>query len=451
LGVLGRLIPEFGRINNFVYYDNFHKYTADEHTLLTLRSLDDLLTANEPALKELSDMLHTIPHIHILRLALLLHDLGKVYGPYHSKKSAEMVPRISKRMGLDGDQISLIEFLVRNHIVMSNFIQTRDLDDDDSIGEFANIAATPRRLSMLYILTYCDIHAVAPNVWSDWKHSLLWNLFRKTLNYITLEEFAEKRVEYFSALREDIIDECSDEFSLDEIEEHLNNIHEKYIFTTSPSVVKIHLRLIREAKNNTFAINVVRKEKTGLTEFTFCSTIDKIGLLSEIMGTLTLRGLNILSAKVFTRSDGIALDKIIIVGLVEDAVWEEVDDSLKRALMGNESIDAQVRGHRKFLKITGKKKLTIRTKVTFNNKTSHKFTIIEIETQDRIGLLYLITRALSDLSLNIAFAKIFTEGDKALDVFYVTDEKKNKISSKRKLEKIKKTLSGVLSMQFNKN
>ncbi len=448
LGVLDRLIPEFRRINCFVYYDNFHTYTADEHTLLAFKYLDKLLKDSELRLSRLSEALKNLNNIGTIRLALLFHDLGKIYGLNHVEKSLMLVPKIAKRMNISQEQTSLVEFLVRNHLVMSRFIQTRDLDDDDSIAEFSNIVANPERLQMLYIMTYCDLSAVGPNVWTDWKHSILWELFYKTMNYITLDEYKELRKDVLKYLREDIIYECKDEFSIDEIDEHLNNIHEKYIYSTSPTTIKEHLRIIKNAKKNVFSTNVVKKEKSDLTEFTICSTKDRIGLLADIVGTLTFHELNILSAKVFTRKDGIAVDDITIVGIVNDYVWTKINDDLENVLLKDFSIDGMIRKHRKYLKIKKKKKLKILTTVKFDNETSEKFTIIDIETQDRMGLLYLILKTLSGLNLNIEYAKIFTEGDKALDVFYVNDEGKNKITSARKLNMIKKTLTDALSTQF---
>ncbi|NVM02833.1 MAG: hypothetical protein HWN67_10880, partial [Candidatus Helarchaeota archaeon] len=232
------------------------------------------------------------------------------------------------------------------------------------------------------------------------------------------------------------------------IEEHLNNIHEKYVYSTSPSAIKEHLRIIREAKKNIFSTNVVRKERFDITEFTICSTKDRIGLLSDIVGTLTFHDLNILSAKVFTRRDGIAVDDIKIVGIVEDDVWEGINNHLENVLLKDLSMDNMIKNHRKYLRMKKKKKLNVPTSVKFDNKTSDNLTIIDIETQDRIGLLYLISKTLSDLSLNIEYAKIFTEGDKALDVFYVNDENKNKITSKKRLLNIKRRVTEVLSTQF---
>jgi [protein-PII] uridylyltransferase len=448
LGILDKLIPEFGKVNCFVYYDNFHRYTADEHILIAMRYLDGLLKIDDPKLEKLSKVLYSINDIHILRLAILFHDLGKIYGPYHTKRSVEMIPRISKRMNLNPEETSMVEFLVRYHIVMSNFIQTRDLDDEDSISEFSNIVATHERLNMLYILTYCDISAVAPGVWTDWKHNLLWALYHKVLNYITLDEYKENRKEYLRILREEIINECISEFSLDEINEHLNNIHEKYVYSTSPQTVKEHIRIIEEAKKNIFSINVVRKEKSGITVFTISTIKDRIGLLSDIVGTLTFNDMNILSAKVYTRSDGIVIDEINIEGIIGYDVLEKVYGDFENVLLKDMSIDKVITSHRKYLKTKRKKRLKIPTTVEFDNKTSENLTIIDVKTQDRIGLLYLISKTLSSLNLNIEYAKIFTEGDKALDVFYVNNENKQKITSRKKLIDIKNTLADLLSTQI---
>ncbi len=447
LGVLGRLIPEFGKINCFVYYDNFHKYTADEHILLTFKYLDKILKNSEFELYKLSEALKNLDDISSLRLALLFHDLGKIYGPDHTKKSLKLIPKIAKRMNLGPYQTSLVEFLVRNHLVMSRFIQSRDLSDEDSIAEFSNIVANPERLQMLFILTYCDISAVGPGVWTNWKYSILSELTNKAMNYITLDEYKENRIEYMRYLREDIINECKNEFSINEIEEHLKNIHEKYIYSTSAVTIKEHLGLIREAKKYVFSTNVENKEKSGITEFTICSIKDRIGLLADIVGTLSFHELNILSAKVFTRKDGIAVDEIKIVGILKEGEWKRINDDLKNVLLKDLIINERIKKHRKYLRTKKKKKLKILTVVKFDNKTSEDYTIIDIETQDRMGLLYLILKTLSELNLNIGYAKIFTEGDKALDVFYV-DENKHKIKNRKKLKMIKDTITDVLSTQF---
>ena len=254
-------------------------------------------------------------------------------------------------------------------------------------------------------------------------------------------------MKYMKYLREDIINECKNEFSETDIEEHLENIHEKYIYSTSATTIKEHLELIREAKKNVFSTNIEKKEKWGITEFTICSTKDRIGLLSDIVGTLSFHNLNIFSAKVFTRKDGIALDEIKIAGIVEDSKWKKINEDLKNVFLKNFVINNMIKKHPKYLRIKKKKKLKILTVVKFDNKISEDFTIINIETQDRMGLLYLILKTLSKMNLNIGYATIFTEGDKALDAFYI-DENKNKITSRKKINMIRDTLTRALSTQF---
>jgi [protein-PII] uridylyltransferase len=443
VGVLGRLIPEFGQLTCFVQYDYFHRYTVDEHTLLVLQYLEDLAVTEDTRHDVKREVFKNLKDLHILRLAVLLHDAGKIESLKHSEVSVELIPQVARRMNLSEDDTVLFTFLVKYHTLMSRTFQLRDLEDQNTVKVFAEKVGSKRRLRMLYLLTYADTRAVAPGVWTDWKNSLLTNLYRKTLDFISLDAAEGDRSVYLDERREAVINACEQDVSREVVEEHLDGMHQKYIFAVAPERIRSHLDLVRELEGKTLTASLTREADVDSSEITIC-TRDQIGRFAQIVGILSYHDLNVLNAHIFTRKDGVVLDVFNVAGEIEHLKWRRIKRDLREAMEDKIQVEDLMANHSKYLLRRRAGRMNISTAIKFDMHASANYTIVEIHSHDRWGLLFLIAKILYDLNLNIGFAKIFTEGDKALDVFYVNDAGE-KIDQSIVLEQIQERITHALA------
>lgn len=444
VGILGRLLPEFGQLTCFVQYDYFHRYTVDEHTLLVLQYLDDLVATEDTRHEVKREVYRNLQDLHVLRLAILLHDAGKVESLQHSQVSAELIPQVARRMNLSEDDSVLLTFLVKYHTLMSMTFQLRDLDDQQTIKRFAEQVASKRRLRMLYLVTYADIRAVAPGVWTDWKNTLLTDLYRKTLDYISLEDVEGDRSVYLAERRKAVIEAGEPDFPKDAIAQHLDGMHQKYVFAVAPDRIRTHLELVQDIDEKKLTTFLAAEKGAQSSEITIC-TKDRLGLFANIVGVLSYHDLNVLNAHIFTRSDGVVLDVFNVAGEIEHLKWRRIRRDLREALEEKIHVDDLMANHSKYLLRRRSGRMNISTFIRFDTHSSNDYTIVEIHSHDRWGLLYLIAKILYELNLNIGFAKIFTEGDKALDVFYVNDDFGEKFDQSIVLEQIQERVSHALA------
>ncbi len=447
LGLLGKIIPEFGKLTCFVQYDYNHRYTADEHTIRALEILEGipLLDPKDPGLGHIPEICSA--HVHslgMMRLTILLHDVGKAMGPRHVERSARVVPRVARRFGLSQETTELVEFLVRQHITMSHMAQLRDPDDEKTINDFANTVANLQRLQLLYLLTYCDMSATAPGLWTIWKSMLLEEVYQKAVDIITLEEHKIGREEYFERIKRLVAEKCPEDIPRESVDEHFEKMPRKYFFATAIDTVHRHLELLKQMQGRAVVTSSKFVPEFNYTELIICAR-DHIGLLSEIFGVLSFHRLNILSAQVYTRSDGIALDTFKIVGEIDGMVLEAAGRHLDETIRSTMDIETYLRQDYKYLTLKRRGKFHVVTHINFDNDASEEYTIADIQAHDRMGLLFVIAKTLSSLNVDIRFAKIFTEGDQALDVFYIQDSNGKKIIDSAALEKIEGELRKALT------
>jgi [protein-PII] uridylyltransferase len=452
-GLLGAYLPEFSRLTCLVQYDFYHKYTVDEHTFVAFDHLERLLSSPPPDLEELHRIARELERPELFKLALLLHDVGKAEGKDHVSKGSRIVSSLLSRLPLDQEERELVLFLVSNHLTMAHIAERRDLDDGRVIIDFAKKVRDLNRLKMLYLHTYLDIKAVSPVAWTEWKAALLWELYLKT-HALLARGLPEQEEDLARAreVRERFLSEWDQEMGSTFIADHLDRMPTRYLLATAPEKIATHLRLCRELDGRSVVTHVQHFPRIGYSELTVC-TRSHPGLFSDLVGVLSAHRLNILSAQIYTRSDGLAFDTFQVNTLQGMAVtnhylWEKVQKELEAVLRGELAVEDLIAAHRReHRERMGKKVLALPPRVEFDNYISDSHTVIDIRAADRLGLLYLICQTLSFLGLDIGYAKITTEVDQAMDVFYVTDREGRKVVDEERLSWIRRTLEGVLSRE----
>ncbi|MAU97990.1 MAG: [protein-PII] uridylyltransferase [Fulvimarina sp.] len=444
-GVLGRFIPEFGKIVAMMQFSMYHHYTVDEHLLRTIDNLSRIergeLTIDHPMSSEL---VGAIKDRRALYVALLLHDIAKGRPEDHSVAGARIARRLCPRLGLDEHETDLVAWLVEDHLVMSMTAQQRDINDRKTILDFAERVRTLERLNLLMILTVCDIRAVGPGVWNGWKGQLLRTLYLETEPTLTGGFTRSTRAERLGASRERLAERLSD-WSEAERAAYLELHYPNYFLTTPLDEQVRHAAFIREAGATEPLKTSVRTDSfQGITEIMVLAP-DHPRLLSILAGACAGAGANIADAQVFTMSDGRALDVLVLNReFAQDADelrrGERISGYIRSLLQGKDSRRKLISGQKSKRPPAA---FSIHPSVRVDNELSNQFTVVEIEGLDRPGLLSDLTRAMADLNLDIRSAHISTYGEKAVDVFYVTDLLGTKVTSESRTERIVAWLTHV--------
>jgi [protein-PII] uridylyltransferase len=448
-GLLGKLIPEFGKVVALMQFNMYHHYTIDEHLLRCIGVLAEIEHGEGEKLHPLSHSL--MPGLkkqrEVLYVALLLHDIAKGRPEDHSEAGARIARRMGPHMGLSVHDTETVAWLVEHHLLMSMTAQTRDLNDRKTIDDFAAVVQTVERLKLLLILTVCDIRGVGPGVWNGWKGQLLRTLYYETELLLTGGFSEVSRVKRAAEAREALAGALSAWPERDK--KRLVKLHyDNYLLTVDLKDQVRHAEFIREADQakKRLATMVETRAFEAVTEITVLAP-DHPRLLSIIAGACAAAGGNIVDAQIFTTSDGRALDTILInrefdMDSDERRRAERVGKLMEDVLSGKtrlpEMIDKRTRGKRG-------KAFRIEPICDIRNTLSNRVSVIEIEGLDRPGLLSEVTGALSDLSLDIASAHITTFGEKVVDTFYVTDLTGQKIENPTRLATIKARLLAVLA------
>lgn len=436
LDFLGAYVPEFGSLTCLVQYNRYHIYTADEHTLVALERLDYL--ARSPSLphdlQHLRRAYNELPRKELLYLALLMHDVGKsVRGKDHSIVGAEMTQNFLKRLRLPDDQIETVVFLVRQHLAMSDIAQRRDLSDQRMIAEFASTFSHPDILRMLYVLTYADLSAVTQTAWTAWKGHLLRELYEKTFSILTQNTQPNREQPEQQDIQK-ILAALASRIPSQTLVEHLNNMPPRYPEQNSPEEIAQHLQLIDAIGSSLVAVRV---QPGGLfLEITIC-THDQPFRLSEICGVLATHDINIFSAHAYTRNDGTVIDIFQVTSDMDNdaKLREKIQQTLTDVFQQKERVSDLFASYSQRWSMRRRPTVPISPQITFDNNVSMRSTVIDIIAQDATGLLYRITRTLSELGLDIYTARIGTQADRAVDAIYVR-KKGDKITDTALLEHI---------------
>ena len=420
LDILGAYVPEFGSLTCLVQYNRYHIYTADEHTLVAVERLDYL--ARSPSLphdlQHLRSVYNEIPRKELLYLALLMHDVGKsVRDKDHSIVGAEMTRDFLKRLQLPDDQIETVVFLVRQHLAMSAIAQRRDLSDQRMITEFASTFSHPDTLRMLYVLTYADLSAVTQTAWTAWKGHLLRELYENTFYILTKSTQPDREQPELQDIQK-ILAALEPRIPHQTLVEHLNNMPPRYPEQNSPEEIAQHLQLIDAMGSSLVAVSVQPGEL--FLEITIC-THDQPFRLSEICGVLATHDINIFSAHAYTRNDGTVIDIFQVTSDMDNdaRLQKKIQQTLTDVFQKKERVSDLFANYSQRWSLRRQPTVPISPEITFDNNVSMRSTVIDILAQDATGLLYRITRTLSDLGLDIYTARIGTQADRAVDAFYV--------------------------------
>ncbi len=446
-GILKRFVKEFEYITFFSNCDLYHKFTVDEHTLRSLEHLEGLSISNGDEI-ELKKIYKGIDDSTALKIATLLHDIGKGDSTGHSERGTEISISILKRWGMEGIS-GTVALLIREHLLMNQIALRRDMHDEKTIAEFCKRIGSIENLKMLYLLTYADLSGVGTDIWTNWKASLLWELYLRAYEYFSKSE--EERVSDRSLIdkkKKEILALIDNESDRSAADKYFSSMPEKYILSTSPERILRHIRLAGELDGKKLVIKYFQNTEVGYTELMVC-TVGKAGVFSKIAGTLTSKNINILGAQIYTRLDGIAIDTLQVSTVdgrlvLDEGMLQRFEQDLLNVLDGEKTVEELLSGRQRLNIPQERRGFRVPTKVEIDNTLSDTHTIIEVMTVDRLGVLYDITRTLFDLRLDIYIAKISTEGKTVIDVFYVTDINGGKVLDKDNLEAIKNSLLKAL-------
>jgi len=450
-GVLGKFIPDFGRIVSMMQFNMYHHYTVDEHLIRSVGILAEVDQGKHDDIHPLAvKLMPNIEERTVLFVAVLLHDIAKGRQEDHSIAGAKVARRLGPRLGLNDKQTELVVWLIEQHLLMSMVAQTRDLHDRKTITDFAEKVQSLDRLRMLLVLTVCDIRAVGPGVWNGWKGQLLRTLYYETELLLSGGFSESPRKERAKHAAEQLAAALSDWSQKDQ--KTYSKLHYQPYLLTVPLEDQVrHAQFIRQAdKANQALATMVRTHSFhAITEITVLAP-DHPRLLSIIAGACAAAGANIADAQIFTTSDGRALDTILV-----NREFPVDEDEMRRGNTISKMIEDVLAGKKRLPEVIatrakGRKRnktFTVKPYVTISNTLSNKFTVIEIECLDRIGLLAEVTAVLSDLSLDIHSARITTFGEKVIDTFYVTDLVGQKITNENRQGSIAARLKAVMSEQ----
>ena len=381
----------------------------------------------------------------LLLLAVLLHDIGKGEGGGHAEIGASLIPTIARRMGLSKEDSERLEFLIRNHILMAHIAQRRDLHDEKMIIQFARQMGKSENLKMLYLLTYADIKGVGPDVWTEWKALLLQELYDKAFEVLERGDFRlEASSERVKKVKRKVLEILGDEFPCAEVKEELKAMTTRHLLSNPPAVLAEHVRILLALDETTIVMKVAHETDKGYSNFTIC-TLDVPGLFSMITGVMAANGINILGAQIHTSTNGKALDVLQVNSpqgfvITDESRWQRVQEDMRQVLDGKVRVAALVEKRQRPTLLTEKPKPRFPTRVEIDNEVSEDYTVIDIYTHDKVGLLYRITSTLTELGLYIGVSKISTKVDQVADVFYVKDIFGHKVTSPDKLAEIRERL-----------
>ena len=446
LGALGAFLPEFARIVAMMQFNMYHSYTVDEHTIQVISALSEIERGElQEELPVASGILEAGVNRRVVYVACLLHDIGKGQNEDHSIVGARIVRRLCPRLGLEPRECETVEWLVRYHLMMSDTAQKRDISDPRTVRDFAKAVKTRERLDLLTVLTVCDIRGVGPNVWNNWKATLLRGLHRATAHALEngLEDLNRDNLESDAkeALRAALPD-----WSGPGIEAEIARHYGPYWqgLPTATHVVFAHM--LRGLGNGDIRIDTQPDGDRDATRICF-ALVDHPGIFSRLAGALSLVGANVVDARTYTSTDGFATAVFWVQDGDEGPYAEDrlprlktmIDKTLRGEVVAREAFARKEKIKQR------ERPFAVPTTITFDNEGSEIYTIIEVDTRDRPGLLYDLTRTLAASNIYIASAVIATYGVQVVDSFYVKDMFGLKLHSRSRQDALERKLRDAIT------
>ncbi|HVH20129.1 MAG TPA: [protein-PII] uridylyltransferase, partial [Myxococcota bacterium] len=454
VGLLARFLPEWDHIVNRWQHVMYHTYTVDVHSIFLVEEARRLWKGDfEKELPSLTQLVRDEEDLVPLILGCLLHDIGKGFGGDHSPKGAVLARTCLERLGADEELIETVVFLVREHLVMSHIAQRRDLSDPRLVLEFARTVGSRSRLRLLYLLTVVDIRASSKKAWTEWKGSLLQELFEKTSELLETGaddmeramELFERRVETrrtaaAEELREERIPEAA-------IEEYFDLIPQRYFISHTPTQIARHARVATEHRRERLFTHGIKEMRGEFTEF-ILYTRDAHGLYSNVSGVLSAHNMNILGAHVYTTRDGMALEVYRVATppgdeTARELAWDEFLASLERVLKGETTVAELLRRRGRPISV-GAPSPRQPEAVEISNEESDFYTIVDVLANDRIGLLHDLTRVIAEHGYEVYISKAGKVLDQISDTFYLKDADGRKISDEGAIEALRRDLLAAI-------
>jgi [protein-PII] uridylyltransferase len=422
-GLLDRVFPEFSKVRGRVIRDFHHKYTVDEHTLLAIRGVESLWSPAAASSQRFSSILQELHAPELLTLALLLHDVGKWRESDHAQESVQLAQSTLDRLELPIDARRTVEFLIRNHLLMSQVAFRRDLDDPHVVKQFADLVGSEERLKMLCLMTLADVGAVSPDTLSPWKEELLWRLYVHAYNHLTLG-YADELLQKDPAGLAVVVAGRPEDITEAELTHFLKGLPRRYLTLFGLASIYRHVRLARGIHNNEAHTFLERHEEVW--ELTIV-TMDKPFLFSNVSGVLSYYGMDIHRGQAMTTPEGLVLDVFQFSdeeGFLRQNAGApaEISQMLDEVVAGSVDVPTLLRGKMR--------SLLYRTRrhgppvVRFDNEHSRKYTVLELVADDAPGLLHRISRVISGRGCDVDLVLIATEGKKAIDVLHITRQGK---------------------------
>ena len=462
LGVLGRFIPEFDELTCLVQHEYYHRYTADVHTLNAIRELDRVFAEAEPITLKYREALHETADPTLLYLILSLHDIGKAIGIQgHAESGVAIADPILKRLGVSKDNRALVAYIIKNHLIMARFWQKHDIDDPQTAKTFAEMVEEPEKLRHLYVHTFCDARGTAASLWNGYKDTLHTSLYRRTLG----DQVHTRNLERKNMIQQELIERNIPGVSADEIIAHFGLLPERYSIHTDVDEIALHIQLVHSLLTNIASAESVGSLRPVIEwhndinrSYTVVNVVtwDRAGLFYKLAGAFSVAGLSILSAKVNSRSDHIAIDTFYVVepgrGIVQSANAQALfEKTIEDSLLSNKDLYPQI--------VAEAKKVASRYTIDRNSGPHTSFppsvevyheltvdrTIVDIQARDQIGLLYRLAKAISTQGYDITFARIGTERGIAIDTFYIENSDAATESTTERLHALRDVLTEIIA------
>ena len=450
-GVLGRFLPEFGRVIAQAQHDMYHVYTVDEHSIRAVGALADIERGTlVDELPLASEVTHKVISRRALYIAVLLHDLAKGSGGDHSEEGARVALRVGRRLGFSAEETETVSWLVLHHLRFSDTAFKRDINDPKTVSDFIAEVQSLERLRLLLVLTAADIRATGPGRWNGWKGSLLRELYARAEEVLSGGHEATAKAARVARAKEALRERLAD-WPDAEIAAHFARLHPPYWLSGETTRQERHARLLRAAGADeaAFGFDAQVDDFRDVTEVTLYAP-DHAGLFAEVAGAMAASGASIVDAQILTTEDGMALDSFWVQDAgggapAEPARLERLRNNLAQAFAGTLDVDEALRRRRRSARGRARALFAVEPRVLIDNRASGHHTLVEVNGTDRVGLLFDVTRALSRLGLSIVTAHVATFGARAVDAFYVKDRFGLKVTHTAKIDALRARLLAVLA------
>ncbi|QQL44015.1 [protein-PII] uridylyltransferase [Sulfuriroseicoccus oceanibius] len=461
VGFLGKYIPEFGALDCMVQHEFFHRYTADEHTLRCIDMLDSLSEPQNEEQKRFAEIFNRLEDPAVLYLSMLLHDTGRAENArHHEDASALLSSKVCNRLQIKSGRRRLLIFLVDHHLTLWKTATTKNLEDPNTIADFAKVIRSSEYLRYLYLLTYADSNGTSSESWNSWKATLMAQLFKYTINYFENTKAFEERLAIIDPkLREQVLRKLSPGYA-EEVDAHIENMPTRYLQSRKVSTIAEHIRVFRKFfeklhRSDGSALNPAftwqHREDQGSSKVIVCSW-NRENLLARIAACLSALNLNILAADIYTRKDGLALDLFRVcttnLGPVTNERTLKEFEKLMNQVFSADQIDMA-----KFIALGEQRQLKRKQdlpqfpqRVLISNKVDPNTTFVEIQALDRLALLTDIFTVFGEMKCEVAHARINTTRGAAIDTFYITEPNGDKITNETKLRDVQNRLEEKLDI-----